>query len=110
MTTVRFIACIASALLAMLFILFNWSCVIGNPRGRHKENDKHKSFAPLLSVILAAISYWLCPYNWAHWLWILPAIDIGNWAVVVGLPWAVATGMFRSDENGKNDRSAGGGE
>ena len=28
-------------------------------------------------------------------MWVIPAVDIGTWMLIVGLPWAIVTGAFK---------------
>lgn len=61
----------------------NLGCVIATSRNKRKGIDKHHSTVPIVSAFLAGIAYLVYPFAPKVWIWIIPAIDIGNW----GLLW-----------------------
>lgn len=110
----------AISILVMLFAagvaVTNWSCVIKNLRGGRKGNDDGKangkdganegseqgegqpSMVPILSLILTGlVAYPICPFPHKEWMAIIPALDIGNWAVVLAVPVALFQGLFRKE-------------
>jgi hypothetical protein len=95
MTTFRTIGSIALILLALFFVVVNWASVIISERNKRKGIDRHHSTSPLLSIILAGAAFLLYPYTPRIWIWIIPVVDIGNWSVLIGLPWAIAKGAFK---------------
>ena len=78
-------------------VIVNWGCVLVNSWNKARGVDRHHSFAPLASIILGwGIAYPLYPYSVKWWILVIPALDIGNWALAIGLPWAIFTGAFSS--------------
>lgn len=99
MMTFRTIGSIALMLLALFFVVVNWSCVIASEMNRRKGIDKHHSMVPLASLLTAGIAFFLYPYAPRIWIWIIPAVDISNWAVLIGMPWAVVKGIFKKESS-----------
>ena len=95
MTILRASHAVILILLAACIVVMNWSCVIASGINRRRGIDKHHSTGPLVSLILAAMAYPLFPFAPKWWIGIIPAVDIGNWMLIIGLPWAVAHGMFK---------------
>lgn len=82
--------------LAAFIVVMNWVWVIASELNKRKGIDKHYSTVPLISLILAGvIAYPVYPFTPKWWIWIIPAVDIGNWALVIGLPWTIAMGAFK---------------
>jgi hypothetical protein len=75
-------------------VVMNWGAVIWNARNRRMGIDKHYSPGPFLSATLASIAYVAYPFGSKQWIFILPAIDIGNWVALVGLATMVRR-LFR---------------
>lgn len=88
-------------LFALFFVVVNWASVIISERNKRKGIDRHHSPSPLLSIILAGAAFLLYPYAHKIWIWIIPVVDIGNWAVLIGLPWAIAKGAFKKESSDK---------
>jgi hypothetical protein len=87
-------------LLAAYIAVINWWYVIASELNKRRGIDKHYSTVPLISLILAGvIAYPLYPFTPNWWIWVLPAVDIGNWMLIIGLPWAIAHGMFKKKES-----------
>ena len=42
---------------------------------------------PLISLILAAIAVAASPSGHKYWMALIPVADIGNWQLVIFLPW-----------------------
>jgi len=66
-------------------VVLNWGAVIWNARNRRRGVDKHYSPGPFLSAALASFAYVAYPFGSKQWIFVLPAIDIGNWVALVGL-------------------------
>jgi len=76
-------------------VVLNWAAVIANARNRRRGIDKRYSPGSLLSAALAALAYAAAyPFGSKQWILILPAIDIGNWAALIGLATTVRR-LFR---------------
>ena len=97
MTILRVSGSAILMLLAACIVVMNWGCVIASEVNSRKGIDKHHSTVPLISLILAGVAYPLYPFAPKWWIGIIPAIDIANWAVIIGLPWAIAHGMFKKE-------------
>jgi hypothetical protein len=82
-------------LMAAYIAVVNWGCVIASERNRRKGIRKHHSTIPLISLILSALAFELYPLTPKGWIVIVPAADIGNWMLIIGLPWAIAKGAFK---------------
>ena len=82
-------------LMAAYVAVMNWGCVIASERNKRKGVRKHHSTVPLISLVLSALAFELYPFSPKGWIGIIPAVDIGNWMLVIGLPWAIATGQFK---------------
>ena len=82
-------------LLSAFIVAMNWGCVIATKLNRRKGIDTYYSTVPLFSLILAGvIAYPVYPFSPKWWIWIIPAVDIGNWMLIIGLTWAIAKRMF----------------
>ncbi len=101
MIILRASASIVLLLLAAYIVVMNWSCVIANGWNKRKGIDKHHSTGPLISLILAGFAFLLYPFTPKGWIGIIPAVDIGNWILLIGLPWAIARGAFKKDSTNK---------
>ncbi len=98
MTYVRATIAIILMLFAAYIAAMNWWCVIASDLNKRRGIDKHHSTVPLISLILTGIlAYPLCPFTPKEWIWVIPALDIGNWMLLIGLPWAIAQGAFKKD-------------
>ena len=74
-------------LLAAHIAVMNWRCVIASEINKRKGIDKHHSTVPLISLILAGVvAYPLYPFTPKWWIGIIPAVDIGTWMLIIGLP------------------------
>ena len=87
------------AALLMLFgayiAIVNWSSVIVSMMNKRKGTDKHHSTTPIISIVAAGLAYIICPLHPKEWIGLIPLVDIGNWALVIGLPIAIARGSFK---------------
>lgn len=96
MTVLRATGAIICLLVSTYVLVLNWTCVGKNILNQRKGIDRHHSTIPLLSLIFAgAIAYPLFPYTPKWWTFLIPVLDIGNWILAIGLPWAVFKGAFR---------------
>jgi len=84
-------------LLAAYIVVMNWGCVIASEINRRKGIDKHYSTGPLVSLILAGIAFPVFPLAPKWWIGIIPAVDIGNWMLIIGLPWAIGHSVFKKE-------------
>ncbi len=102
MTTLRAILAIIAIIVALYFVGMNWWSLIASERNKQKGIDRHHSTVPLVSFILAGlVAYPLYPFTPKTWIGLIPLVDIGNWALIIGLPYAMAKGAFKkksSDE------------
>ncbi|MBI2441694.1 MAG: hypothetical protein HYV35_10020 [Lentisphaerae bacterium] len=99
MTILRASISVILMALAAYIVVMNWGCVIASERNKRKGIAKHHSTVPLISLILTGvIAYPLYPFSPKWWIGIIPAVDIGNWMLVIGLPWAIARGMFKKED------------
>jgi hypothetical protein len=90
---------IAGAVLLILFAgyiaVMNWVCVIMSLRNKWKGIDKHHSMVPLISIVISVVAATLYPLSHKEWIGIIPILDIGNWMLIIGLPWALVKGAFK---------------
>jgi hypothetical protein len=89
-------------IIAAILLLFgaytavmNWGCVLVSMRNRRKGIDKHHSTVPFVSMIAAGLAHLIYPLQPKQWIGIIPLVDIGNWILIIGLPIALAKGVFR---------------
>lgn len=71
-----------------------WAVLVSS-RNRAQGIDKHVSMVPGLSLLLCAGAYWAWPGQGAASVWLVTALDLGTWSLVVGLPylaWQVLRG------------------
>ena len=97
MTQFRASFAVILLLLACLMVIMNWSCVVASELNRRKGIQKHVSTVPLLSLIFSAFAHTLYPWTPKGWIGIIPAVDIGNWMFIIGVPWALAKGMLKKE-------------
>jgi hypothetical protein len=91
-------------LLSALIVVMNWYCVITNARNSRKGIEGRHSMVPLASVILAGFfAYSMYPFTPKGWILIIPAVDIGNWAVLLLIPIALFKGIFRKKPSNEGD-------
>jgi hypothetical protein len=95
MNEIRIGVAVILVLLAAYITAMNWGCVIASERNKRRGIDKHHSTVPLISLLLAGLSYAIYPLTPKGWIGIIPAVDIGNWMLIIGLPWAIAKGAFK---------------
>jgi len=84
--TSRFATAVILLLMAAYPTVLNGRGFILNIRNRRRGIDKHYSAGPFLSAMLAIVAYSIYPSTPKGWILIIPLIDIGNWAVLIGLP------------------------
>lgn len=95
-------------LLVVFVMVMNWVCVIASERNKRRGIDKHVSTVPLISFLLASVAYEIYPFIPKAWIGIIPAMDIGNWVLVIGLPWAIAKGAFKKGPPNKQNQPIAG--
>jgi hypothetical protein len=104
MTTARFICALIVLLFSLLLLFLNWAAVFENQRNKRRGIDKRHSLIPLVSAVSTGIALLLYPYTPKMWMLLIPALDIGNWTLIVGLPWAIINGMFsKAPPDDQND-------
>lgn len=93
---------IIAASLLMLFgacvAAMNWGCVIISMRNKRKGIDKHHSTVPLISLVAAGFAYIIYPLEPKGWIGLIPALDLGNWMLAIGLAIAIVQGAFKGKE------------
>jgi len=105
MNALRTIAASLLILFSAYVALMNWGCVVVSMINKRKGIDKHHSTVPLVSLICAGmLAYPIYPYAPKWWITMIPAIDIGNWMLIIGLPVAIFQGMFRKEKKAPNHR------
>lgn len=82
MTTARLIIAILILLLALFIVALNWSSVIGNMRNKRHGIARHHSTIPIVSFILAALSYIVYPRQDKGVALIIPFLDPANWRLL----------------------------
>jgi len=82
MTTARLIIAIVILIFALCIVAMNWSSVIGNMRNKRKGVAYHYSTVPIVSFILAALSYIVYPRPDKGAALIIPLLDIANWRLL----------------------------
>jgi hypothetical protein len=95
MDTARSVISVVLVVLAGLVCFANWAGAIAARRDRRRGIDRHFSFIPLLSIVLAAAGAVVWPGASGGWLLLVAAADLGTWSLVVGLPVALFRGEFR---------------
>jgi hypothetical protein len=96
MHEIRIVGAVLLLLLAGYIAVMNWFCVIVSMRNKRKGINKHHSTVPLMSIIISIAAYALYPLNHKEWIGIIPALDISNWILFIGLPWALMKGTFKN--------------
>lgn len=105
METARFISAIVLLFAAVSVVVMNWGCVIVSFRNERREIDRHHSTVPLVSVILTVVAWLMIPWDGRHWLFIIPAADIGNLMVLWFPFWLMLGGPRRSTAADSTDPS-----
>jgi hypothetical protein len=82
MTTARLIIAIAILVFALCIVAMNWSSVIRNMRNKRHGIHRHHSTIPIVSFILAALSYIVYPRQDKGLTLIVPLLDIANWRLL----------------------------
>ena len=82
MTTARLIIMIVILVFALCIAAMNWSAVIGNMRNKRRGVHHHHSTVPIVSFILAALSYIVYPRSDKGAALIIPLLDIANWRLL----------------------------
>ena len=111
MTELRASIAVFLLLIASLMVIMNWSCIIEIARNRRNGIQKHVSTVPLISLIFAGLAHKIYPWTPKTWIAIIPASDIGNWMLIIGLPWTIwtiAKGMFKKGTPNKASEAASG--
>jgi hypothetical protein len=105
MNEIRIIGSVLLLLFASYIAVMNWGCVIFSLRNKWKGIDKHHSTVPLISFIPSAVAYALYPLSPKEWIFIIPVADIGNWMLIIGLPWAIVKCAISKAPPNKKDVS-----
>src|SRR4030042_4342785 len=82
MITARLIIAIVILVFALFIVAMNWSSVIGNMRNKRRGIAHHHSTIPIVSFILAAVSYIIYPRRDEGLTLIIPLLDIANWRLL----------------------------
>src|SRR4030042_36270 len=82
MITARLIIAIVILVFALCIVAMNWNSVIGNMRNKRKGVAHHHSTVPIVSFILAALSYIIYPRQDKGLALIVPLLDIANWRLL----------------------------
>ena len=82
MTTARLIIMIVILFFALCIVAINWSSVIRNMRNKRHGIHRHHSTIPIVSFILAALSYIVYPRPDEGAALIIPLLDIANWRLL----------------------------
>ena len=82
MTTARLIIAILILLLALFIVAMNWSSVIVNMKNKRIRVAYRYSTVPIVSFILAALSYIVYPRPDKGAALIIPLLDIANWRLL----------------------------
>jgi len=82
MTTARLIIMIVILFFALCIVAMNWSSVIRNMRNKRHGIHRHHSTIPIVSFILAALSYIVYPRPDKGAALIIPLLDIANWRLL----------------------------
>ncbi len=105
MNELRFGAAVILMLMAGFVVVMNWGYVIANEWNKRKGIDRYYSTVPLVSFFLAGIlAYQLYPFSPKAWIALIPALDIGNWILLIGLPTAIARGALKRKDTPPNRR------
>lgn len=73
-------------------MLMNWGYAIVSLRNKMKGKAKRYSTVPLVSLVLTAIAFEVCPLKDCGWIGIIPATDVGNWLLLGQLIKSVKRG------------------
>jgi len=96
MNILRAAIAIMVIVVAVYFVIMNWWSVIASEGNKRKGIARHHSTVPLVSFVLAGlVAYPLYPFTPKSWIGLIPLVDIGNWALIIGLPWALAERVFK---------------
>jgi hypothetical protein len=98
MNEIRIITASALILFGAVAALVNLRSVAVSMRNRKQGMNRHQSVVPLLSLITAVAAYFLYPIEHRIWVFIVPALDPGNWVLAVGLPVAIVRRSLRGQE------------
>jgi len=98
MTTARLIIAILILLLALFIVAMNWSSVISNMKNKRKGVAYRYSTVPIISFILAALSYIIYPRPDKGAALIIPLLDVANWRLL----W-LSVAMIRQARTKKRD-------
>ncbi len=74
--------------LAALFAITDVYAVVASRRYRAQGVDRHVSMVSGGSLLLCAGAYVAWPGQHAAWVFLVTALDLGTWVLILGLPWA----------------------
>ncbi len=89
MTGVRLTLAIVILLFAAFVVVMNWVCVIASIRNHRRGIDQRHSTVPVISIVFVVLASLIHPHSEreTRWMFIVPLPDIGNWNLLVSLPW-----------------------
>jgi hypothetical protein len=97
----------ALLLAATWIVAGNWVCAIIGFWNKWHGIDRSASLVPAVSAILVALAWLIGPRDGRHWIFIIPAVDIGCW-VVLWLPfWLMLGGEKRCEALTATDQNGG---
>lgn len=73
--------------ISALFVVMNWVWVIMHIRNKMKGIPQNISTVPLISLIFGYMAFTAGGYK--KWYWIVPMLDIGNWILIIAIPYLV---------------------
>jgi len=82
MITLRLIIAIVILVFALCIVAMNWSSVISNMKNKRKGVAYRYSTVPIVSFILAAVTYIVYPRQDEGVTLIIPLLDIANWRLL----------------------------
>lgn len=85
----RFILALIVSAFAAYLAAMNAYAIYASSRDERKGTPQNRSTVPIVSILLAYLAYHLAPGPTKFWVWIAPALDIGNWTVIIGFPWVL---------------------
>jgi len=96
MTTLLSVIAVGLTVIAIIVMVMNWGYVIVSLRNKMKGNAQRYSTVPLVSIVMTAIAFEICPAKDCGWIGIIPASDIGNWLLLGQLIKSVKWGETSS--------------
>jgi hypothetical protein len=85
MDNFRIIAAYVPIIFGAAIVVMNWSCVLTGLRNKKRGTGRQPSTISFATLICAAMGYMLYPGTPKWWIWMIPAADVGNWMMFLGL-------------------------